>query len=135
MDNKLRDRVRTYCEYMNIRVSQFEKRAGLSNGYFNQVSKKPSETKLNAIASAHPELNLDWLCTGHGEMLNPINQQSSKGDNTIQVSGTNVDMRNINQSKGGDDARRIKELEQRVAELTEDKKRLQDMIAKLLEKI
>lgn len=69
MDNKLRDRVRTYCEYMNIRVSQFEKKAGLSNGYFNQVSKKPSDVKLQAIAKAHPELNLDWLCTGHGEMI------------------------------------------------------------------
>ena len=143
MDNKLKDRVRTYCEYMNIRVSQFEKRAGLSNGYFNQVSKKPSEAKLQAIASAHPELNLDWLCTGHGEMLNPINQQSAKGDNTIQVSGNNVDMRNINQSKGNtDDAQRAKELEERVAELTKDKERLQNLvdkmqaqIEKLLEKI
>lgn len=69
--------------------------------------------------------------------------QSSKGDNTIQVSGTNVDMRNINQSKGStDDAKRIKELEQRLAEALEDKKKLQDMvdkmqaqISKLLEKI
>lgn len=143
MDNKLKDRVRTYCEYMNIRVSQFEKRAGLSNGYFNQVSKKPSEAKLQAIASAHPELNLDWLCTGHGEMLNPINHQSAKGDNTIQVTGTNVDMRNINQSKGvKEDLKRIKELEQRIEELTKDKEMLQSLvdkmqsqIEKLLEKI
>lgn len=76
-------------------------------------------------------------------MLNPINQQSAKGDNTIQVSGNNVDMRNINQSKGNtDDAKRVKELEERVAELTKDKERLQNLvdkmqaqIEKLLEKI
>ena len=69
--------------------------------------------------------------------------QSSKGDNTIQVSGNNVDMRNINQSKGGsDDAKRVKELELRIEELTKDKERLQDLvdkmqaqISKLLEKI
>ena len=69
--------------------------------------------------------------------------QSSKGDNTIQVTGTNVDMRNINQSKGsGDDAKRVKELERRIEELTKDKERLQDLvdkmqaqISKLLEKI
>jgi transcriptional regulator with XRE-family HTH domain len=54
---------------MNIRISQFEKRAGLSNGYFNQVSKKPSASKLEAIAKAHPTLNIDWLCTGRGEMI------------------------------------------------------------------
>lgn len=70
MENKLRERVRQYCEYMNIRVSQFEKKAGLSNGYFNQVSKKPSDAKLESIAHAHPSLNIDWLCTGRGEMLN-----------------------------------------------------------------
>lgn len=76
-------------------------------------------------------------------MLNPINQQFAKGDNTIQVSGNNVDMRNINQSKGNtDDAKRVKELEERVAELTKDKERLQNLvdkmqaqIEKLLEKI
>jgi hypothetical protein len=54
---------------MNIRVSQFEKKAGLSNGYFNQVSKKPSDSKLDAIAKAHPNLDIDWLCTGRGEMI------------------------------------------------------------------
>lgn len=143
MENKLRERVRQYCEYMCIRVSQFEKQARLSNGYFNQVSKRPSNTKLESIANAHPLLNIEWLCTGHGEMLREGAAQSSRGDNTIQVSGTNVDVRNINQSKGSsDDAKRVKELEQRVAELTKDKERLQDLvdkmqaqISKLLEKI
>jgi transcriptional regulator with XRE-family HTH domain len=64
------------------------------------------------------------------------------GDNTIQVTGTNVDMRNINQSKNTGDEKRVKELEQRIEELTEDKRRLQEMvdrmqaqITKLLEKI
>lgn len=68
--------------------------------------------------------------------------QSSYGDNTIQVSGNNVDMRNINQSKGVDDAKRVKDLETRIEELIKDKERLQDMvdkmqaqISKLLEKI
>lgn len=74
MENKLRERVRQYCEYMNIRVSQFEKKAGLSNGYFNQVSKKPSDAKLEAIAKAHPSLNIEWLCTGRGEMIKPTSE-------------------------------------------------------------
>lgn len=136
MENILRDRVRQYCEYMNIRISQFEKKAGLSNGYFNQVSKRPSNAKLESIAEAHPLLNIDWLCTGRGEMINSGVSQTSNGDNTIQVSGNNVDMRNINQSKSShDDVRRIKELEDRIEELLEDKKRLQGVIDKLLEKI
>ena len=78
MENKLRSRVRQYCEYMNIRVSQFEKMAGLSNGYFNQVSKKPSDAKLDSIAKAHPRLNIDWLCTGHGEMIQEVSTNENE---------------------------------------------------------
>lgn len=88
MENKLRERVRQYCQHMNIRVAQFEKRAGLSNGYFNQVSKKPSEAKLASIASAHPTLNIDWLCTGRGEMINAINQSQETAPSLTQPSGT-----------------------------------------------
>ena len=77
MENKLKERVCQYCEYMNIRVSQFEKKAGLSNGYFNQVSKKPSDSKLDAIIKAHPNLNIEWLCTGRGEMINETNNSNS----------------------------------------------------------
>jgi hypothetical protein len=51
-------------------VSQFEKQAGLSNGYFNQVSKRPSKDKIVAIKKAHPNLNIDWLIMGEGDMVN-----------------------------------------------------------------
>lgn len=56
--------------------------------------------------------------------------QSSTGDNTIQVTGNNVDMRNINQSLANDE-KKVAELEKRVAELTRDKEMLQAMIEKL----
>lgn len=72
-----------------------------------------------------------WLLTGEGEMSKSEAQQSSKGDNTIQVSGTNVDMRNINQSKNTGDEKRVKELEQRIEELTKDKERLQNLVDKM----
>lgn len=56
--------------------------------------------------------------------------QSSTGDNTIQVTGNNVDMRNINQSLAQDE-KKVAELEKRVAELTKDKEMLQAMIERL----
>lgn len=97
-----------------------------------------SKAFISSVENGNRPLPLEMLSKMIDNVLNwdiSMLPQTSRGDNTIQVTGTNVDMRNINQSKGGDDARRIKELEQRVAELIEDKKRLQDMIAKLLEKI
>lgn len=56
--------------------------------------------------------------------------QSSTGDNTIQVTGNNVDMRNISQSLAQDE-KKVAELEKRVKELTKDKEMLQAMIERL----
>lgn len=104
-----------------------------------------SKAFISAIEKASRPLPFEMLSklidNPHGWNISML-PQTSRGDNTIQVSGTNVDMRNINQSKSTGGAERIKELEQRVAELTEDKRKLQDLvdkmqaqIAKLLEKI
>ncbi len=66
----LKDRISDYCERKNISISRFEKMAGLSNGYFNQVKKRPSLDKLQ------------WLMTGEGEMV--------KGSNNVVQYGSNV---------------------------------------------
>ncbi len=65
----LKDRVSDYCKRKNIAISRFEKEAGLSNGYFNQVKKRPSIDKIESIKRAYPDINEDWLLTGEGDML------------------------------------------------------------------
>lgn len=59
----LKERIEEYCKYAKIRISAFERRAGLSNGYFNQVKKEPSPSKLSQIEEAFPDLNTDWMLT------------------------------------------------------------------------
>ena len=118
---------------------ELSKVLGYNESCFSQMlnGKKPLSKKfVEKLTSEYEVLNKDWLLSGEGEMIKGKVSQSAKGDNTINVSGNNVDMRNINQSKStNDDAKRIKELEKRIEELIEDKKKLQDMVAKLLEKI
>lgn len=138
-----KDRALRFITYKGLSIKKFEEMCGLSNGYLNSMKSGFGNGKLAQVLTAFPELNRDWLVYGEGDMLKSDVSQSAKGDNTIQVSGNNVDMRNINQSKGNtDDAKRVKELEERVAELTKDKERLQNLvdkmqaqIEKLLEKI
>lgn len=71
LDNgSIKGRLLVYCSHTGIPVSRFEKEAGLSNGYFNQVKKQPSLDKLDSIHRAFPDLNIDWLVYGAGNMLN-----------------------------------------------------------------
>ena len=65
----IKDRLLLYCKYAKIPVSRFEKEAGLSNGYFNQVQKKPSLDKLDKINKAYPDLNVNWLVYGTETMI------------------------------------------------------------------
>lgn len=67
--NPIKSRLLEYCRYLKIPVSRFEKESNLSNGYFNQIRKKPSLDKLDSMHEAFPNLNLDWLISGKGSML------------------------------------------------------------------
>jgi hypothetical protein len=84
----LKGRLSDYCERKNISISRFEKMAGLSNGYFNQVKKRPSLDKLQSMGRAFPDLNTDWLMTGEGEMLNGSNNVVQYGSN-VNTTGDN----------------------------------------------
>lgn len=77
--DSIKGRLLEYCKYINIPISRFEKDAGLANGYFNQVKKQPSLDKLDSIHRAFPDLNLDWLVHGSGNMLsNSIEKNGSR---------------------------------------------------------
>jgi len=65
----IKSRVSEYCERKNIALSKFEKLSGLSNGYFNNIKKRPSDEKIENIRRVFPDLNIEWLMTGEGEML------------------------------------------------------------------
>lgn len=89
---ELKERIKLFCDLKNIAISTFEKQAGLSNGYFNSVKKRPSASKLRGIIDGYPELNPQWLLTGQGSMLRtdtaPIlsNNTNSNLSNTINDS-------------------------------------------------
>lgn len=143
--NRKVDRLLEYLEFKGITENRATVECQLAQGLIYQAKSGKADLgakTIEKILSTYSDLNRVWLLTGEGEMLKSDTSQSSNGDNTIQVSGNNVDMRNINQSKGGDDAKRVKDLERRIEELIKDKERLQDMvdkmqaqISKLLEKI
>lgn len=68
MEDTVKQRITKFIEDSNISVRNFEKAAGLSNGYLKQLKNAPSVDKFQSIISAFPEVNPDWLLTGSGEM-------------------------------------------------------------------
>lgn len=84
----LKNRVQQYCDRKNIAVSYFERCSGLSNGYFKPSTKRILDDKILKIRRAFPDLNVDWLQTGEGEMFNPsttviIGNVTGNGNNFI----------------------------------------------------
>ena len=76
------DRLRDFVFHLklNKRItwdSQFETICGLSNKYLSNSSQpgRPGTIGSDVIARVHavyPELNITWLCTGEGDMLNAV---------------------------------------------------------------
>ena len=86
----IKSRILAYCHKKNIAISRFESLAGLSNGYFNQVKKRPSLDKIEMMGKAFPDLNTDWVLTGEGEMLKDgsMSQPKSSNDGASETATT-----------------------------------------------
>ena len=66
----VKDRIKFFINYLGIGQSKFEKECNLSNGYINNLKGNIGTSKLEYILKAYPELNINWLVYGDGEMLN-----------------------------------------------------------------
>ena len=69
---RLTDRLLQYLEFKEISVYSFEKACGLGNGYLGKQAKNKGSVGsdiLERVAAIYPDLNLGWLITGKGKML------------------------------------------------------------------
>ena len=67
-----KDRLYAFMQAKNLKPSVFERRCGLSNGFCNKVNENITDGSLSLIKKAFPELNINWLKTGFGEMMNDL---------------------------------------------------------------
>lgn len=65
----VKDRLIKFIAYLKIGQGKFEKHCNLSNGFVSNIRDGFSTPNLSKIAIACPDLNLEWLITGEGEML------------------------------------------------------------------
>lgn len=70
MKDTVKERLIKYLKYKNISNSEFGRIIGVSNAYVTSIRKSIQPEKIQSISLNFPDLNINWLLTGEGEMLN-----------------------------------------------------------------
>lgn len=66
--SKIQDRIRQYIDTKNISIREFCRQINVSPSFLSRDAEISSDKMLN-IVNAYPEISLDWLIIGKGDML------------------------------------------------------------------
>ncbi|MDR1729958.1 MAG: helix-turn-helix domain-containing protein [Prevotellaceae bacterium] len=103
----VKERIKEFIKSKKMTISDFEKQINVANGYVNSISKGIGTEKIEIILEKYPNLNIEWLITGTGEMLKPDRKNETDSHTTIEL------LLNILKEKDG----KIEELNRKVGEL------------------
>lgn len=70
MEQTVKERLKKFIKFKGLSTLAFEKKIGASNGYVSSMKETIGSKFQKAIGETFPEVNLGWLLTGEGEMLN-----------------------------------------------------------------
>lgn len=79
--NPLQERLQAFLNFEDISVRAFERQCNIKAGTASKMTEKSYGTTFHKIAKAFPKLNIDWLKTGEGEMLNPVQNRNIRDIN------------------------------------------------------
>ena len=124
----MKERILQFIDYKGFNKSKFYRETGLSNGILDKKSGLTLDS-IEKIYSKYPEINIEWLLTGKGEMLKTFAQNITQNGNTNVNNGHNVsDQGNVIKQTNDELMEIIREKDKQIAE--KDKQ-----IAMLIEKI
>lgn len=89
---ELKERITAVLSYAELSASAFAKKIGAktTQAIYDLISGKTktlSPDILNKVISCYPDLSVEWLVRGDGEMLKPGVQQISYGDMSPNLNG------------------------------------------------
>ena len=85
----MKERILQFIDYKGFSKSKFYRETGLSNGILDKKSGLTLDS-IEKIYSKYPEINIEWLLTGKGEMLKTFAQNITQNGNTNVNNGHNV---------------------------------------------
>ena len=119
-------RILQFIEYKGIGITNFFKKTGIKRGFLDtdKLDSSVSDMFLAKIIAVFPELNIEWLLTGEGNMLRKEGVIQQAHNN---ISSTITQHQTIN---APDDYETLKKENQR---LTQENSGLKDKIIQLME--
>ena len=90
----VKERLIKFAKSQERSVRAFEHKAGLGYGYINSIRVSIQPDKIKSIASNYPSLNIDWLLTGDGKMIDQYNNSENKNQ-SINEPEADYGMNNI----------------------------------------
>lgn len=76
MEDNVKGRLSAYLKSKGINNSEFGRLIGVSNAYISSIRKSIQPDKVEKIANTFPDLNMKWLLTGEGNMLEELTEYS-----------------------------------------------------------
>lgn len=73
-------RLKEVRDFVGMGQTAFEDYTGISRGYFSKFKGSLGSDTILKIYSKIPDLNLEWLITGEGEMIKQPSTQEASGD-------------------------------------------------------
>lgn len=96
-NGNVKERLINYLKYKGISQIKFQESIGASNGYVRNIVNTIGATYAHKISMAYPDLNMGWVITGEGEMLNDV-AQNRVNTNNIENSINNGSISQVNGS-------------------------------------
>ena len=137
----LQDRLQKFLTSIDLPMQHFERKCGIGQGLGSKLSLKSYATTFKRIEDAYPQLNMDWLKTGEGEMLNPNTSQRAEdieinNSEEIEINTNNSKINKRKDSTANTDLMEIiKDYQKQVRELTQQVKEKDARIQQLTDKL
>lgn len=125
----VKERIKVFLSFLGIGQNKFEEIVGLSNGYINNV-KSIGTDKLIKIIKEYPQLSIEWILTGEGEMLKnkSISVDNNGSNNTNIINSPNSNNRQYTET----DIELLKKDNEYKQEVIEQLKKNIELLEKLL---
>lgn len=121
-------RIKEYLDYKGISNAAFEKSMGLSNAAFRNLLLKGGSIgsdKIENFITLYPEVSLDWLIRGVGEMLTTGAQPELVAEQIPTLNNTEILLRDLLAERDA----RIDALNELIWDLKEEIGRLKGELA------